>query len=610
MVAVTQDLIDITLADATTGFVGTSGQLDTEVFKEGSGAYTYQTGKNSLEACTFTPATNINMTANYTTPHLYWTMRCDVFPFCEALNTGATNSGLMVRVTDGSGNYTQWHVAGSDTWDGSWRTFVLDLTNTTDVHSSSGTLSLADVDVITFYTDNSNSGNIRIIDNTWLDAIRYGDGLQAESTTTETFDFGDIAADDALTANYYGVIQPFFGILAAQGGLIIGDATGSATTDFVSRNEQVVFQDQIVSSSHYGITAVSSATATTDFDITGLIVSTIGGTGAEIDFSDTDINSIIFTDSTFVNMGAITWQSLADVRRNVYVGCGQITAAGADMRGSSISGYEGTAGTAALVYNVNVDPDGEFDDMAFTKGTAATHAIEFGSTSPSSITLRGIDFSGYSGTTGNNDAALYISDSNTGNSYTINLVGCTGTIAYRSAGASVTLVTNPVTATVKAVNANTTANIQGAYAYLEVASSAGGYPYLASVSVSVSGTVATVTHTGHGLSSNDKVRIRGLDQPGYNGIKTITVTGANTYTYTVVNDGTATGSATSTFVVLAGLTDSNGEISGTYSYLTNQPVIGKARLNSGAGPYYVTANISATISSSNGLTYTASMVPD
>ena len=190
MVAVTQDLIDISLADAVTGWSGTSGQLDTEVYKQAvtigsDGAYTYQTGKNSIETCTFTPAANINMTANYTNPHLYWTMRCDVFPFCEDLNTGATNSGLMIRVTDGSGNYVQWHVAGADTWDGSWRTFVLDLTNTANVHSTSGTLSLADVDIISFITDNSNSGNIRIIDNTWVDAVRYGDGIQAESTTTE-----------------------------------------------------------------------------------------------------------------------------------------------------------------------------------------------------------------------------------------------------------------------------------------------------------------------------------------------------------------------------------------------------------------------------------------
>ena len=217
---VTKDLIDISTADAATGWVGTSGQTDTEAFKQGTGAWTYQTPKNGIGNGNFTPAANINMTANYTIPHLYWTMRCDVFPFCEAVNTGATNSGLMVKVSDGSGNFVQWHIAGSSgtagdqkIWDGSWRNFILDLTNTTDIHSSSGTLSLADVALIEWITDNSNSGTIRIIDNTWLDAVRYGDGLISNSLTTEAFSFQDIADDDFLTTNYYGVIQEKDGVL-------------------------------------------------------------------------------------------------------------------------------------------------------------------------------------------------------------------------------------------------------------------------------------------------------------------------------------------------------------------------------------------------------------
>jgi hypothetical protein len=301
MVAVTAQLTTVSLADSATGWVGSSGGLDTEVFKQNTGSYTYQTGKNALSSCTFTPAANINMTTLYTVPHLYWSMRCDVFPFCELLNTSTTNSGLMLRVTDGSGNYTQWHIDGRDTWDGGWKNFVCDLTNTANIHTTSGTLSLTDVDIITWWTDNSNSGNIRTIDNTWLDAVRYGNGLQAQSTTTEAISFQDIADDDALIANWFGSFQETDGVLFSQGELIIGDSASTGTANFVSVGETVYFLNRIVDGALYKIQAVASATATTDIDITSLVCKTVGTTGAEMDFGDVDLTSMTLNSSTIID---------------------------------------------------------------------------------------------------------------------------------------------------------------------------------------------------------------------------------------------------------------------------------------------------------------------
>jgi lysophospholipase L1-like esterase len=53
--------------------------------------------------------------------------------------------------------------------------------------------------------------------------------------------------------------------------------------------------------------------------------------------------------------------------------------------------------------------------------------------------------------------------------------------------------------------------------------------------------VVTVTRTGHSLASGRKVRIVNVPQAGFDGIHTITVTGANTFTYPSVGaDATAT----------------------------------------------------------------------
>lgn len=55
-------------------------------------------------------------------------------------------------------------------------------------------------------------------------------------------------------------------------------------------------------------------------------------------------------------------------------------------------------------------------------------------------------------------------------------------------------------------------------------------------SITRSGTTATVTtSTTHGLTSNDKVTIRGSDQSDYNGVKTVTVTDTTHFTFAVPN---------------------------------------------------------------------------
>ena len=137
------------------------------------------------------------------------------------------------------------------------------------------------------------------------------------------------------------------------------------------------------------------------------------------------------------------------------------------------------------------------------------------------------------------------------------------------------------------------------------------YPYQASVTITRSGTTATVSHTSHGLSTNDKVEIEGASPNDYNGVKQITVVDANSYTYTVTDGITtpATGTITSTFLILEGLTDVNGEITGTYSYTADQPIIGKARKSS-ASPYYKTGPITGTVDKDSGASITVSLVLD
>jgi hypothetical protein len=159
------------------------------------------------------------------------------------------------------------------------------------------------------------------------------------------------------------------------------------------------------------------------------------------------------------------------------------------------------------------------------------------------------------------------------------------------------------------LDATTGSPIQNARVLLRA--SAGPLPVNASVTISRSGSTATVSHTGHGLVTSDKVQIKGAAQIEYNGVHTITRIDDNSYSYTVTGTPAtpATGTILCTFVAIEGLTDVDGEISATRSFGSDQPVSGVVRKGT-AAPLYKTAPLSAVISSTVGASLTAQMVPD
>lgn len=161
-------------------------------------------------------------------------------------------------------------------------------------------------------------------------------------------------------------------------------------------------------------------------------------------------------------------------------------------------------------------------------------------------------------------------------------------------GGTITVINAPaVTITCRKASDGTA--IQSARV-LVTADSGGDLPYQDSVSITRSGSTATVTHTAHGLRTGLKVYIEGANQEEYNGVHTITVTGANAYTYTVSGTPStpATGTITSTSVIIDASSDVDGEVTINHRYTSSQPIVGKARKAS-SSPYYKTGNLSGTI---------------
>jgi hypothetical protein len=212
------------------------------------------------------------------------------------------------------------------------------------------------------------------------------------------------------------------------------------------------------------------------------------------------------------------------------------------------------------------------------------------------------------------EAGNYDVNNTSGSTVDINLVNnATGYAnSYNTSGSTVTFTQAPVTTLIEVKDVNTQSVLQDARVFLKASDGTGDLNYEDTVTITGSGTTANVTHTAHGLSTNDWVYIQGADQENYNGAYEITVTGANNYTYTTTDTivtSPATGTINSTDVIFNDLTNASGNVSDTRSLSLDQPVEGTVRKSS-SSPYYKASPVTGTINSTAGLSVTVLLVPD
>lgn len=595
MATVTFGLLNYTsLADAesTTGWTNFD-TLDADFAKEGTYAITDALRADG-ETAYYTAGTAQSASGKH--------VRMWINTINKAYMDIESNGGYEFLMYDGT-NTEYRTMFGSDTYDGGWVNYVVDCALFT-------TLTLANV--TRWGIRIQHTGTAKNLDNTWVDYIRYLDGYYfTGGTSGDEVTLSLIAArdvdDGAGTLRGYGVVRVIDGVYYATGKITIGNS--STTTYFLMDSEVLVFADNDVATNFYEIKADGTVANITIADSVIRAATSASNTRFVFDMSNTSV-TVSITASVFLYGAAITFASGQTITGNTFNDCGQITHGGADMTGCIVKNYEGSTGTAALVYNVNADPDGEMDDMTFEKGTATTHAIELGSNTPSSITLRGWTTSGYNASNGQNDSTIY---NNSGKSITINVIGGSGNFSYRNgSGASTSIVVDPITITITVKDINTQAVLQNARVLLVASSAAGDLPYQESVtSITRSGSTATVTHTSHGMTTGDFALIAGANQDEYNGAFEITYISADSYSYTV--PGTPATPATGTIISTGGifntLTNASGIVTDSRSITNDQPFTGRVRLSTGS-TVYKTAPIADTIDNTNGFSATVYLIPD
>jgi hypothetical protein len=359
-------------------------------------------------------------------------------------NVGDANGGLNALIGSATTAYKIWHMGGADTLPyAGWLLASVDPAVTQDrtTGSPSATLqyfgSLANVP----------AGGPSKGQPLGVDAIRYG---RVTLTSTEGDSgsgfatFEGAATYDANVTRRWGHILKRDGAYFVQGFLSFGSV--STAVDFRDSNRVIFVRDTPKVTAAFNRFEVLHASSNVEW--TSISISALGTNSK----GTLVVTSGLFTASncTFTDMNTFTLLSTSTASACTFRRCGQIVAPGSDLTGSQVDSYTGAADTSAVVWDVATDVDGLLDDTTFIKGTNAHHAIELGTTSPTSVTLRGIAFVGFNAADAQNDSTIYVK--RTTGSVTISTVGCSGNITYKTDGATVSIVPEPVTLTVKCVD--------------------------------------------------------------------------------------------------------------------------------------------------------------
>jgi len=306
-------------------------------------------------------------------------------------------------------------------------------------------------------------------------------------------------------------------------------------------------------------------------------------------------------------MDTFSFLAAATVTDTTWRRCNAVTAPGSLMTNSKVLTPTVAANTSGVIWDVATDPNGKMDGMTFSKGTNAHHAIEFGTTSPTEMTLTDCVFTGFNAANTQDDSTFHFK--RTSGAITLNLPGCSGNFSYRSDGATPITINAGVVTQLTVTDSDTGSPIENARALILVSNGV-NFPHNASVTITSSGTTATVSHATHGYASGQFVNIQGAVEDAYNGCFSITVTGASAYTYTMqaTASSPATGTITATTAIINALTNSSGVVSDTRTYTNDQPITGRVRL--GTGSFYKQSSITDTISKTAGKSINVQLIPD
>lgn len=514
------------------------------------------------------------------------------------ITLGLTNTSTTSTSAWSTTNYKKWYMDGNDTMPitPGWVPYALDPSQSAD--ASAGTLTLSSVKNIGFIC-RQGTGITTTVSNQFYDAIRMGTGLTiTTSAGGDAPTLTNIYNEDNTITNRWGLLTQNAGIYYGLGKFTIGSTSQSNACNFSDSAQVFIWRKSIVPDTQFGYDLKGASGNKTTVTLTSCVLRGQAGQKWNINCTDAYSDFKLYS-SAIADCKTLTLSSGSILSNSTFSTCGTIDANGSTISGCSFSGATATPITAtpteiATISNCTLTSVGTGYGMEIT-GTAAN------------TTLTNMTWTGYAssnGSTGNE--AIFVNIA----SGSMNLTISGGTTpSIRTAGCAVTVISGAVTVTATATTITGTA-IQNANVLVKAAAS-GPFPSNVTVTISNSGTTATVTHSTHGMATNDKVLIKSASLAANNGVFTITKIDANSYSYTMGSSpgSSPTGTIKSTYVLLNGLTNASGQLSMSRVFPSDQPITGWARKSTGS-PLYKTGAITGTVSSAANTNLSAILISD
>jgi hypothetical protein len=297
-----------------------SAAVVTDIYREATGSIGCELRSAGVQYLWKQNATSVDLTDT----HVYVWVK---FLFIANLDTEA-GGGVRIRVGDGS-NWGDWVVAGSDTWGGQWKCFVADANASFDFDSGTPP-NIAAITQMGIALEFASSA--RNLESTFVDVIRYGDGLTVTSGVSDGIGIENIFAyQDADTdGRAHGIISKEAGVYIVQGKLRFGSVGGSLHCDFDDTSKVIVFKDAEVATDLYELIIQGTPGTTTNFVLgnksggRGIQGFTIRSEGAEkynFTVSGEDIDVLKLYGTTFFDAAIVSLPFSGEVANREMLDC-------------------------------------------------------------------------------------------------------------------------------------------------------------------------------------------------------------------------------------------------------------------------------------------------
>lgn len=431
----TEDLTDITTAEATTGFSayggGQSG-LDQNADISMQGTYCVAKQITAADKGMYYSGAQTLAAGDHV-----W-----IWHFCgtPGLTDTIQNKGSSVLIGSDASNYCQYHVEGNDTYGAAGRIarcypidYSLRTTNATPPYRTATGTPTASTTV--FGGGLVTTASVKGF-NVGIDAMRFGTGaymtagelISAGDASDDPCSFAGFQATNDAIANRWSILTEIGGGYELQGRFVVGQTNAGTPTlaRFKDSDRSIAFVDTIHAASD--LTQIILDHASTRVEWTNINLTALGTTNRGRVTINANNPTVIVDGGTWTGVGPTTLRAATTLDGTTIRASDQITQNGATIVNALIDNNFATS--AILTSNTSA-----ISATAFISGGTG-HAFE--ATVAGTYSLSDCTYSGYASANGSTGNEVYYN--NSGGAITLNVSGGNTPTIRNGAGATTTVV--------------------------------------------------------------------------------------------------------------------------------------------------------------------------